>query len=137
MNSYRRCAARSRRTPARRREERRVNPWLSLAQGVVLQAIADWRTLESGARVSGSPKTTVDSLRAFFRSQWADDLLLCTDISASYVLDILERERTNAEREHTPAARRKRGRPVGACCAHTGRAASIRELKRFTEKDYL
>jgi hypothetical protein len=68
---------------------RPVNPWLSLAQGIVYQAILDWKRLDDGATVRNTNYTT---LRNFFRSAWCESLLLFTDISPELILEKLEKE---------------------------------------------
>lgn len=120
-------------TPAQVREERRINPWLSLAQGVILQAIFDWRALEADVKIVGGAKTTFDGLRAFFRSQWADHLLLGTDISAVYVLDILENELAEIEAGRTQVLPRVNARPTVVRRAKPKSAAALDDLKRWTD----
>lgn len=72
-----------------------VNPWLSLAQGVVYQAIMDWRRLDEGMQV---PLTTYDGLRAFFSSSWCEQLLLFTSIHPSRILAKLEKHTEEVSR---------------------------------------
>ena len=71
-----------------------VNPWLSMAQGVVYQAIMDWRRLDAGINV---PNTSYDSLRKFFRSGWCEQLLLFTSIHPSRILAKLEQHTREKE----------------------------------------
>lgn len=66
----------------------KVNPWLSLAQGIIYQAILDWRTLDAGRVVPG---VNYISLRNFLRSPWCDTLLLFTDIEPEVIVESLER----------------------------------------------
>lgn len=93
-------------------EERRVNPWLSLAQGIVLQAIFDWRMLEAGAKDVRAGAMNYSSLRSFFRSQWAEHLLLCTDLSPLYILEILDRELADVESGYAQTRKCINARPT-------------------------
>ena len=93
-------------------EERRINPWLSLAQGIVLQAIFDWRMLEAGAKDVRAGAMNYSSLRSFFRSQWAEHLLLCTDLSPLYILEILDNELLGVESGRMQARKCINARPT-------------------------
>lgn len=132
MRTHKRVPRKNLMTPAQVREERRINPWLSLAQGVILQAIFDWRALEADVKIVGGAKTTFDGLRAFFRSQWADHLLLCTDISALYVLDVLENELAEIEAGRTQVLPRVNARPTVVRRAKPKSAAALDDLKQWT-----
>lgn len=98
--------------PARVSEERRINPWLSLAQGIVLQAIFDWRMLEARARPAREVVVNYSALRSFFRSQWAEDLLICTDLSPLCILEILEKELLDVESGRMKACKCINARPT-------------------------
>lgn len=69
-----------------------VNPWLSLAQGVVYQAVLDWRAMNRGKEFATE---SYSSLRRFFLSPWCDSLLVFTDINPIELVDILEAERND------------------------------------------
>lgn len=68
--------------------EQRVNPWLSLAQGIVYQAIVDWKFLDAGRPIPG---VNYVKLRKFLTSPWCETLLLFTGIAPEAVIDSLER----------------------------------------------
>ena len=70
-----------------------VNPWLSLAQGVVYQAIIDWRALDDGRTVE---RTNYTVLRNFFKSAWCENLLLFTDITPQSIIESLEKHSKEA-----------------------------------------
>ena len=83
-------------------------------------------------KIVGGAKTTFDGLRAFFRSQWADHLLLCTDISALYVLDVLENELAEIEAGRTQVLPRVNARPTVVRRAKPKSAAALDDLKQWT-----
>ena len=83
-------------------------------------------------KIVGGAKTTFDGLRAFFRSQWADHLLLCTDISALYVLDVLENELAEIEAGRTQVLPHVNARPTVVRRAKPKSAAALDDLKQWT-----
>lgn len=91
MSVYRQRKRHSNIAPTQEKRERRVNPWLSLAQGIVLQAIFDWRVLEAGGSIKDR-SVTFEALRIFFRSPWCDTLLMFTGADPDYIRNLLERE---------------------------------------------
>lgn len=70
-----------------------VNPWLSLAQAIVYQAILDWWALDEGRAPS---QTNYNVLRNFFMSPWCDTLLLFTSIEPRHIVERLEKHSREA-----------------------------------------
>lgn len=68
--------------------EQQVNPWLSLAQGIVYQAIVDWKSLDACRPIPGVSYVTI---RKFLLSPWCETLLLFTDIAPEAIIEALER----------------------------------------------
>jgi hypothetical protein len=65
----------------------RVNPYLTLAQAIVYQAILDWQRLDAGLSV---PYENYITLRKFFNSAWCATLLSFTDIEPRQILEALK-----------------------------------------------
>lgn len=72
----------------------RINPWLALAQGIVLQGVNDWRALDAGIPIS---RVNYIELRTFFNSQWCEHLLIYSGIHPSRILQTLEEELRQSE----------------------------------------
>lgn len=66
----------------------KVDPFLSLAQAIVYQAVLDWRAMDRGARID---RENYRTLRNFFLSPWCDTLLLYTDIDPIRIVKELEK----------------------------------------------
>lgn len=65
----------------------KLDPWMSLAQAVVYQAVLDWKTLDAGRDVHD---TNYISLRQFFKSQWCELLLTFSGLNPDTILSRLE-----------------------------------------------
>lgn len=70
-----------------------IDPWSALAQGIVLQAIYDWRDLVERGKISNAGNVTFNELRRFLAGVWCGILLSETDIEPEFVLSMLEDER--------------------------------------------
>lgn len=66
----------------------KVNPYLSLAQGIVYQAVLDWKALSRGRYL---PSVSKKALRQFFNSAWCEQLLIYTDIEPKDIIRELEK----------------------------------------------
>ena len=74
-------------------ESQTINPWLSLAQNIVYQAILDWRRIDAGIKV---PCENHASLLRFFNSKWCDTLLLYSGVSPERIIETLKAESEEA-----------------------------------------
>ncbi len=121
--------------PTNEKRERRVDPWLSLAQGIVLQAIFDWITLETGGEIKES-RVTLNSLRLFFRTAWCETLLLFTDINPDLILEILEKELADVGEGTKEAVTRCNQRPTVAPAKTTVRhiPSEIKHQTKYIER---
>ena len=66
----------------------KVNPYLSLAQAIVYQAVLDWKAMSEGKVIS---KETKHSLLKFFNSPWCEQLLIYTDIEPKDIIRELQK----------------------------------------------
>ena len=89
LTNYEKASKMAQKEPPRKE----VNPWLALAQGIVYQAILDWRILDSDRELS---KISYTTLRSFFRSPWCESLLLFTDIDPEVIVARLEAQTKEA-----------------------------------------
>lgn len=63
------------------------NPWSSLAQAIVYQAVLDWKAIDDGRPIAG---VNYAALRNFFLSPWCETLLLFTGLDPRMIVERLE-----------------------------------------------
>lgn len=107
-----------------------LEPWCELAQGIVLQAVNDWRTLLAEGSIPGGSEVDLASLREFFRSPWCAQLLSGTSAEPDAILARLEGELAAAAPYRRAALERAAARPRPAVC---GEAPELTELRRWGE----
>lgn len=93
-------------------ENTNIDPWELLASQIVVQAIEDWRLLIDGkAWDKEFPRKwcNFDELRAFFKSQYCELLMLDCEIEPLEILRMLEEELRDAKRASGIAGKEERG----------------------------
>ena len=86
------------------------DPYRRLAASIVLQAVDDWwQLVEAHVWLDNYflPQKNFEELRAFFKSEWCEFLLIHTDVKPGDILQQLEKELQEAkEKECTSTVSR-------------------------------